>query len=51
MLEFTLLAQRHVYLGVSGIDFARHVKRNPNTRQIPLIILRAPSGEAENYKS
>lgn len=36
--------------GISGIDFARRLKRDPNTSKIPIIMLTARSEEAEKVK-
>ncbi|MGH6636582.1 MAG: phosphate regulon transcriptional regulator PhoB [Gammaproteobacteria bacterium] len=36
--------------GISGVDFARRLKRNPNTREVPIIMLTAKGEEADKIK-
>ncbi|MGH8654319.1 MAG: phosphate regulon transcriptional regulator PhoB [Gammaproteobacteria bacterium] len=36
--------------GISGVDFARRLKRNPSTREVPIIMLTAKGEEADRIK-
>lgn len=36
--------------GVSGIDYARHIRKDPDTRDIPIIMLTARSAESDKIK-
>jgi len=36
--------------GISGVDFARRLKRNPNTREVPIIMLTAKGEEADKIR-
>ncbi|MGH8626237.1 MAG: response regulator, partial [Gammaproteobacteria bacterium] len=36
--------------GISGVDFARRLKRNPSTREVPIILLTAKGEEADRIK-